>query len=223
MSFDLVEIIKEKDFKDTKLQLGLQCAPVIAGIKVSNLFTIQAKKVNELEKNLLFSSLSYVLLYEGDGRAVFLIYNKDALFHYLSLPEIELAWKKFGYSSCYFYEILPLFIYKYSDYMKNKKDFPHELGLLLGYPLADVLGFIQNKGKDFLYSGYWKVYEKKEEKVALFKEYEEVQIEIVSLLIEGREIEEIIAFYKALVKKYKYIRYRLLEVTGKDEKWQKLV
>ena len=37
-------------------------------------------------------------------------------------------------------------------------DFPHEIGVFLGYPLADVIGFIQNRGKSFTTCGYWKVY-----------------------------------------------------------------
>ena len=39
-----------------------------------------------------------------------------------------------------------------------EQDFPHEIGVFLGYPLADVIGFIQNRGKNFTACGYWKVY-----------------------------------------------------------------
>ena len=35
---------------------------------------------------------------------------------------------------------------------------PHEIGVFLGYPIWDVKGFIDNKGKDFKYCGTWKVY-----------------------------------------------------------------
>ena len=37
-------------------------------------------------------------------------------------------------------------------------DFPHEVGIFLGYPLADVVGFIQNHGQNFTACGHWKVY-----------------------------------------------------------------
>ena len=50
--------------------------------------------------------------------------------------------------------------------------FPHELGLLLGYPAEDVRGFMGIGHKKCLYTGYWKVYEKPEEKIALFSEYD---------------------------------------------------
>ena len=36
--------------------------------------------------------------------------------------------------------------------------FPHEVGVLLGYPLADVLAFIAHDGRDELACGVWKAY-----------------------------------------------------------------
>ncbi|MPN35997.1 hypothetical protein SDC9_183502 [bioreactor metagenome] len=39
-----------------------------------------------------------------------------------------------------------------------ERQFPHEIGLFLGYPLHDVVGFIENKGRNFTCSGYWKSY-----------------------------------------------------------------
>ena len=35
---------------------------------------------------------------------------------------------------------------------------PHEVGYFLGYPAADVRGFIEHKGREFLCCGCWKVY-----------------------------------------------------------------
>lgn len=37
-------------------------------------------------------------------------------------------------------------------------DFPHEIGVFLGYPLEDVVGFIQHRGKCFTCCGCWKSY-----------------------------------------------------------------
>ena len=36
--------------------------------------------------------------------------------------------------------------------------FPHEIGVFLGYPLGDVIGFIENGGKNCKCVGCWKVY-----------------------------------------------------------------
>lgn len=43
-------------------------------------------------------------------------------------------------------------------HLKDTAAFPHEIGVFLGYPLADVLGFIENCGRNCLACGCWKVY-----------------------------------------------------------------
>ena len=45
-----------------------------------------------------------------------------------------------------------------SNHLCLAKEFPHEIGIFLGYPLADVVGFIEHQGHDYVYCGYWKVY-----------------------------------------------------------------
>lgn len=196
MSFDVVEIIQDMDFKNTELQLGLQCAPVIAGMKVSNLFTISASKIEELYQSLKKTNLSHHLLYLGSKRAVFLIYKRGELVRHLKTPEVERYLMEFGYQDSDLEEVLSLFVKRYSSYMRTRKGFPHELGLLLEYPIEDVKGFIENQGKNFLHSGYWKVYGQVEEKMNLFQKFEEAQTEIAGYLCSKRKICEILSFYE---------------------------
>ncbi len=42
--------------------------------------------------------------------------------------------------------------------LQSEDGFPHEIGLFLGYPLGDVVGFIVNAGRNYALTGYWKVY-----------------------------------------------------------------
>lgn len=42
--------------------------------------------------------------------------------------------------------------------LRNNADFPHEVGLFLGYPPEDVRGFIENQASGFKLIGCWKVY-----------------------------------------------------------------
>lgn len=51
------------------------------------------------------------------------------------------------------------------------REFPHEIGFFLGYPYEDVLGFIKNRGKNYVAVGPWKVYENKERALATFERY----------------------------------------------------
>ncbi len=47
-------------------------------------------------------------------------------------------------------------------------NFPHEIGVFLGYPLADIKGFIENNGKNGICCGEWKVYHEPEAAVKIF-------------------------------------------------------
>ena len=195
MSFDIVDIIKEMDVHSIPLQLALQCAPVISGIKISNLLTIPAKSLRELSAVLKKTELSFRILYPGRERLVILIYRDTELKEYLEREEVMAFIYKCGYETSDISKIFPVFVKRYMRYMELKQDFPHELGLFLGYPIEDVDGFINENGKNYLYSGYWKVYKDAELKIRLFKNYEKVQTEIVRLLYEGLDIMDIITNY----------------------------
>ena len=195
MSFDIVDIIKEMDVHSIPLQLALQCAPVISGIKISNLLTIPAKSLRELSVVLKKTELSFRILYPGRERLVILIYRETELKEYLEREEVMAFIYKCGYETSDISKIFPVFVKRYMRYMELKQDFPHELGLFLGYPIEDVEGFIKENGKNYLYSGYWKVYKDTELKIRLFKNYERVQTEIVRLLYEGLDIMDIITNY----------------------------
>ena len=195
MSFDIVDIIKEMDVHSIPLQLALQCAPVISGIKISNLLTIPDKSLRELSVVLKKTELSFRILYPGRERLVILIYREAKLREYLAREEVMAFIYKCGYETSDISKIFPVFVKRYVRYMELKQDFPHELGLFLGYPIEDVEGFIKENGKNYLYSGYWKVYKDTELKIRLFKDYERVQTEIVRLLYEGLDIMDIITNY----------------------------
>ncbi len=63
---------------------------------------------------------------------------------------------------------------------------PNEVGLFLGYPLEDVLGFIANDGKNCLTCGYWKVYADPEAKQILFNTYDDSRIKVIKDLVQNK-------------------------------------
>ena len=141
------------------------------------------------------TELSFRILYPGRERLVILIFREAKLREYLAREEVMAFIYKSGYETSDISKIFPVFVKRYVRYMELKQDFPHELGLFLGYPIEDVEGFIKENGKNYLYSGYWKVYKDTELKIRLFKDYERVQTEIVRLLYEGLDIMDIITNY----------------------------
>lgn len=61
---------------------------------------------------------------------------------------------------------------KMQRYWANGSDFPHEVGLFLGYPVWDVKGFIEHKGQQYKLCGYWKVYDDVPGALRKFEEFD---------------------------------------------------
>ena len=74
---------------------------------------------------------------------------------------------------------------RYRLYAQNGGEFPHELGVLLEYPLEDVEGFIANAGQNSLASRYWKVYHNPQEAERTFRVYDEAQEQAMREIMNG--------------------------------------
>lgn len=74
-----------------------------------------------------------------------------------------------------------------------QRDFPHEIGIFLGYPLEDVKGFIENKGKDYACSGCWKSYGDPGEARRRFSSYRACKAIYKRRFAEGTPIDRLIA------------------------------
>ncbi|WP_124061107.1 DUF3793 family protein [Gordonibacter sp. Marseille-P4307] len=69
--------------------------------------------------------------------------------------------------------------------------FPHEIGLFLGYPLEDVIGFIENQGRNCLACGCWKVYSNERDAQTCFGCFRSCTKQMRTLFREGVPIEEL--------------------------------
>lgn len=63
--------------------------------------------------------------------------------------------------------------------VKFEQGFPHEIGLLLGIPPRDVMGFMSNKGAGCLLCGYWKVYHDPRRAADLFRRYDRAKSRVL--------------------------------------------
>ncbi len=61
---------------------------------------------------------------------------------------------------------------------------PDELGVFLGYPIEDVVSYVQHQGKNFAYCGYWKVYHNLDQCIERFQEYDRVRIATAEKLLD---------------------------------------
>ncbi len=71
--------------------------------------------------------------------------------------------------------------------------FPHEVGVVLGYPLSDVLAFIAHDGKDELACGVWKAYGDAEGARACWRAMRECRARALARYRQGAALEELIA------------------------------
>ena len=71
--------------------------------------------------------------------------------------------------------------------------FPHEIGLFLGYPIEDVVGFIRYSGRGCKLSGYWKVYGDAEAASRLFDRLSRVCHAVTKRVEQGETLLEVFA------------------------------
>ena len=69
--------------------------------------------------------------------------------------------------------------------LRDTDSFPHEIGVFLGYPLADVVGFIKNGGRNCLACGCWKVYSDPCCALQTFQRFEKCKTVYQRLFAEG--------------------------------------
>jgi len=171
-------------------QIAAQCAPLLAGLKPSNLLIIPRELEEHLQQVLKGTRFAYYCLSEYDGKRVYLLYRVNELMVYLLGEEVQGFLAELGYGGGSLYMILQKVSEKYTAHKQERAEFPHELGLLLGYPAVDVRGFMEHDGKDFLYSGYWKVYGNVRETVSLFREFSRAKELVVRMVKNGCSIAE---------------------------------
>lgn len=70
----------------------------------------------------------------------------------------------------------------------EKPEFPHEIGIFLGYPLEDVDGFITHQGENCKLCGCWKVYGNVEQARRTFASYEKCRVFLCAKLSKGCNI-----------------------------------
>lgn len=137
-------------------------APVFADIKVANLFNYAFKNLKDCERVLCaFNTKMNIkgvyaeLLQHKEAFYLIYIYRKSSLLRELNRGDIEEFLGEIGYKKSN--DVLEA-IEQLKRRIMLSGEFPHEIGLFLGYPLADVKSFIEKKGRDCVLCGEWKVY-----------------------------------------------------------------
>ena len=199
MCQEVLRMVQQMDLEDVETQLALQCAPLITGIKISNLLMIDSEKEEALRVILKKTGIYSFRLATTKGKTAFLLFRRQPLESYLADRGVRDFLEELGYEDPSLGMILRSFQARYRAFVSHERKegstFPHELGILLGYPLEDVRGFMVHGGRDYLASGYWKVYEDAPRKLAIFKAYEDAKESVIQLLSNDINIRLILEIY----------------------------
>lgn len=175
-----------------EVKIANQCAPVLAGVKPSNMLVLENKHIRDVVRVLEGTGLSWRCLYVGEEKNIWLLYRKEAMEETVLGKEQMLFLREWGYEEDTLEKMLMKFSQRFRQYRKDRNlPFPHEMGVFLGYPMADVKGFIKYEGKNYLYCGYWKVYENVEDRKELFRTYEEIRKVFVEEARKGKNLWQI--------------------------------
>lgn len=170
--------------------LALHSAPAICGIKASNLISCNLDEISNLlndisEVNQNYNPSLYIkILQVKNRRALILVYRKNVLEQCLFDTNKLCFLNNLGYPK---EKNIDLLLNYLKTRLNNSDSFPHEIGIFLGYELTDVLGFINHD--ICLYSGLWKVYSNKEEKIELFKKFKQCTKTVITYLNNGYKLE----------------------------------
>lgn len=180
--------------EETKMSLllAIHCSPVIVGIKSANIITVTEREFVYIGYLLQGTGISYRFLKTGNDKGILYLYRERELIKCLYSVEIQSFLEEYGYVFRNLEEMLDCLSERINLYSQGKTSFPHEIGVFLGYPLLDVKGFLENEGKNFIYSGYWKVYQNVQNTVKTFRQYDEQREHVIQAVISGEKIRDIV-------------------------------
>lgn len=168
-----------------------QCAPVLKGVKISNLITMKPGGWRKIRAYLKKSRIICIPLYADAEKEVLFLYRYEQLERHLKNREVREFLRSCGYESFEVASVLVRLRRRYQLYAGISKEFPHELGVLLGYPVGDVQGFIDNRGENSLTSRYWKVYQNPKEAEKFFDLYDRVKEQALKEIMCGRTLSHV--------------------------------
>lgn len=155
---DLIAWANENATQKKRLFLIENLAPLVMGIKPSVLMNVSYNdEVNWSKFKILFTrpkALEIREIRKLNGQLQVMFYQKDLLDSVLSQRAIQQFLRSLSYPTHY---SLDNYLQVLKDRIVSGK-FPHEIGVFLGYPLKDVLGFMGLQPLPYTKTQGWRIY-----------------------------------------------------------------
>ena len=168
------------------------CAPTLAGIKTANLFSCPCPDRAELVASLCRlngrlcrKGLRVVPLRFSEKKALIYLYRPRQLAEDLRHGEAMRILNPLGYDCAKSEQCLVRLARK----LRAREEFPHEIGLFLGYPPEDVQGFLDHRPCKC--SGCWKVYGDENKAKKTFDLYKKCERVYCQQLARGIDIKRL--------------------------------
>lgn len=157
----------ERDFETVMIE---QCSPALAGLKPANLFRHETRDAQALADRVAWWNaqlnprgiqITVLKACSRTHRYLIYVYREAKLKDIFVKAEVQAFLRRESYTipkdpasslGC------SALLQQLSRRLCCEGEFPHEIGVFLGYPLEDVVGFIENRGKNFTCCGCWKAY-----------------------------------------------------------------
>ncbi len=170
------------------------CAPTLASLKTAGLFTFSFNNENDLDRQIAFCNelinnkgVYITILKKKQNTALIYVYRKNKLSMDMEQNGVFNFLQMYGYKST----DVDYAIEKLKQRVNSSDVFPHEIGMFLGYPLSDVIGFINNSGRNSKMTGYWKVYGDVSNAVNLFNKFNKCRRVYAKKYFDGTSIQKL--------------------------------
>ena len=170
------------------------CAPTLAGLKTASMFTCpfqsreeMNRQVSRLNRRLAPKGIRVLPLRYRGGRGLIYLYRPGWLNRDLQQAESRCILTRCGYG----WDTCAGQLRRLRQRLESSREFPHEIGLFLGYPPEDVRGFIHNKACNFKCSGCWKVYGDEQAAKSIFEKYNVCSKIYFQQWQQGKSIEQL--------------------------------
>lgn len=170
------------------------CSPTLADMKTGSLFALKCaessirSELRELNLMLKKKGLRLLPVKKELNRTLLYLYRPKRLERDLCDPEARAILAKKGYYSEDAGKCLVCLVKR----LALDTDFPHEIGLFLGYPPNDVKCFMENGGECAKCVGCWKSYGDPKQALKIFEKYKKCTEYYRTEESKGRSLEQLI-------------------------------
>lgn len=170
--------------------LLLHAAATIEGLKPASLLCLKKtghickEKLEILEEH----GIENMEMTSRISCPLLLLYDRKLLERTISAQKERRILERYGYSPDDLSSSLENLRRRFAEF-----SCPCEIGVFLGYPPEDVASYIEKKGKDEIYSGYWKVYHDVEKAKCIEACFKASRDRLISRLESGLCLKEAIS------------------------------